>query len=290
MAIAQRTAPLAHALRHPLEGAPPMSELREAFDRHEVLTRASALAFQALSVIVPFGLFLAGLAGILSSPDVWTKNLAPDVRPHLSPAAFQVVDKAVRNVLVHQRLFWVTAGLILTLWELSGGARGVMDALDEIYDSPRRRRFGERLWRSLWLGAAAGAAVVGAIAVLRFGPLLTNHVAAVLDVLAAVVRYAIAAALLMAAVGLLVRFGPTNHQPVPWVTFGSGLIVAAWLITWSAYAFYLTNIASYGSIFGAFAVVIVLTTFLYLSAIVFLAGTLVDSLMRERANGNSAPA
>ena len=285
MAIGHTTAPLSRALRRPLDAAPSLKEFRTEFDRHEILTRSSALAFQALSAIVPFALSLAGLAGIFSSQNVWTKNLAPDVRPHLSPAAFAVLDKAVRNVLTHQRLFWVTAGLAFTLWELSGGARGVMDALDEIYDGPRRRRFGERLWRSVWLGAAGGAAVVGAIAVLHFGPLLTNHVAGVLDVLAALVRYAIAAALLTGAVGLFVRFGPTSHQPVPWVTFGSGLIVAAWLLTWSAYAFYLTNIASYGSIFGAFAVVIVLTTFLYLSAIVFLAGTLVDALMRERARG-----
>ena len=288
MAIGHTTAPLSRALRRPLDAVPSLKEFRAEFDRHEILTRASALAFQALSAIVPFALFLAGLAGILSSQDVWTKNLAPDVRPHLSHAVFAVLDKAVLNVLTHQRLFWVTAGLALTLWELSGGARGVMDALDEIYSSPRRRRFGERMWRSVWLGAAAGAAIVGAIAVLRFGPQLVNNVAGVVDVLAAIVRYAIAAALLTAAVGLFVRFGPTNHQPVPWATFGSALIVAAWLVTWSAYAFYLTHIASYGSIFGAFAVVIVLTTFLYLSAIVFLAGTLVDALMRKGADGNSA--
>src|SRR5690242_20500290 len=111
MAIGPTTAPLSHAFRRPLDAGPSRAEFRAEFDRHEILTRASALAFQALSAIVPFVLFLAGLAGILSSQDVWTKNLAPDVRPHLSPAAFQVLDTAVRNVLTHQRVFWATAGL-----------------------------------------------------------------------------------------------------------------------------------------------------------------------------------
>jgi membrane protein len=289
MAIGPTTAPLSHAFRRPLDAVPSRAEFRAEFDRHEILTRASALAFQALSAIVPFVLFLAGLAGILSSQDVWTKNLAPDVRPHLSPAAFQVLDTAVRNVLTHQRVFWATAGLLLTLWELSGGVRGIMDALDEIYDSPRRRHFGERLWRSIWLGAAAGGLVLAAIAVLRFGPLLVNGQSTVVDILAGIGRYAAAAMLLTAGVGLVVRYAPTGRQPVPWVTFSSGLVVAAWLVTWSAYAFYLADIASYGSIFGAFAAVIVLTTFLYLSAIVFLAGTLLDALIRKGANGNPAP-
>jgi membrane protein len=290
MAIGRTTAPLSHALRRPLDAVPSRSEFRAEFDRHEILTRASALAFQALSAIVPFVLFLAGLAGLFSSQDLWTKNIAPDVRPHLSGAAFEVLDKAVRNVLTHQRAFWVTAGLLLTLWEMSGGIRGIMDALDEIYDSPRRRGFGERLWRSVWLGAASGALVVAAIATLRFAPMLVNDAPTVVDIAATIARYAVAAALLTASVGLIVRYGPTGRQPIPWVTFGSGLIVAAWLVTWSAYAFYLSHIASYGSIFGAFAVVIVLTTFLYLSAIVFLAGTLVDALIRKGANGNSASA
>lgn len=273
--------PLAAALhRRPLVGVPSLADVRDGFNRHELLTRASAIAFQALFALIPFLLFALALGGLVSLDTTWSHDIAPDLRHNVSPAVFTVLDDTVRNVAGHKRLFWVTAGLALTVWELSGAVRGIMDSLDSIYESPRRRTFAERLWTSAWLGTAIGACLLASIVVVRFGPLVVNGTGPVLGVLLAVVRYVIAAALLVLGVGLLLHHAPTVRQPLGWISLGSGAIVVAWLVTWSVYAFYLTDIASYGSIFGAFALVIVLLTFLYMSSIVLLGGALVDALAR----------
>src|SRR5436190_1954261 len=122
--------------------------------------------------------------------------------------------------------------------------------------------------------AAAGACVLAAAAFLQLAPL------------PGILRYVLAAAALWLTVGLLVRFGPAEPQPLGWISFGSTLVVVGWLVTWTIYGLYLTHIADVGSAFGAFAAVIVLMTFLQLSASVLLAGALIDALVRKAVTGD----
>lgn len=49
-----------------------------------------------------------------------------------------------------------------------------------------------------------------------------------------------------------------------------------------AFSFYLRDIASYGSIFGSLATVVVLIAYLYASSVIFLGGVQIDALARER--------
>src|SRR3712207_1652582 len=118
---------LAEAVHRPIAGPlPSPAAIVEGFERHDLLTRASAIAFRTLFALVPFSLFLLALAGLLSLESLWTENLTPEIRPAVSPALFTVLDDTARNVLGHGRLFWVTAGFALVLWELSGAVRAVM--------------------------------------------------------------------------------------------------------------------------------------------------------------------
>src|SRR4051794_6319607 len=244
------------------------------------MVRASAIAFRALAAAIPFALFVLALAGLLSLESLWTEHLAPEIGPQVSPSAYEILDSTARAVLGGRQGFWVTVGFALAAWELSAAVGAVMLALDKVYGARRRRRLPDMLVRSLWLALACGACVVGAAAALQLLPLVLD------GFLGAIVRYLLAAALLWLTVTLLVRFGPATPQPIGWVTFGSTLVVAGWLVTWTLYGLYITRVADLGSVYGAFAVVIVLLAFLQLSAAVLLAGTLVDALVREEVTGD----
>src|SRR5918999_3379533 len=94
--------------------------LLDGFAQNDLLTYASAIAFQILTAIVPFLLFLLGLIGFLDLSEVWEDDLAPDVRPRVSDATFQLLDDTVRTVLEERQLFWLTGGFLLALWQISG--------------------------------------------------------------------------------------------------------------------------------------------------------------------------
>jgi len=91
---------------------------------------------------------------------------------------------------------------------------------------------------------------------------------------------------------MLVAFAPSDHQPARWVTFGSCVVVVAWVGTSLVFSLYLTSIADYGSIFGALASVVVALTYLYIASAAVLVGAQLDALVRERVadQGQSEPA
>jgi membrane protein len=244
---------------------------------------AGAIAFRIVLALVPFLLFLLALLGFLDLEEVWRSDVAPELKKNASNVAFELIDDTVRQVLDQRRLWWLTAGLALTLWALSAATRVTMVAMDRVYGFYRRRGLLELLPRSLALGAAMGACVVAAIAIVRFGPLLTGELDGVLSVLSFLVRWLLAAAVLGLGVGLMVRFGSATRQPVPWVSFGTGLVLAAWVLTSIGFGLYATYVASYTSVFGHLASIFVLLLYLWLSANAFLVGIQLDACVRERA-------
>jgi len=84
-------------------------------------------------------------------------------------------------------------------------------------------------------------------------------------------------------VGLVVRFGAATRQPVPWVSFGTGLVLVCWVLTSIGFGLYATYVASYTSVFGHLASVFVLLLYLWLSANAFLVGIQLDACVRQRA-------
>ena len=66
--------------------------------------------------------------------------------------------------------------------------------------------------------------------------------------------------------------------------------MGGWVVMTLGFGFYLSEIASYNSIFGSLATVVVLIAYLYAAAVVFLGGVQVDALVRERAQPASSRA
>jgi membrane protein len=253
-----------------------------AFRRHGLINFAASIAFLIVLALVPFLLFLLALLGFLQLDEVWRDEVAPEIRGSVSQAAYQLLDDTATRVLTQKQGWWLTVGFGLALWEMSAATRVTMTALDRIYGLRRRRSFLELFPRSVALGLATGAAVVAAVAVVRFVPLLLGDVDGVLAVLFFVARWLFAAALLGAGVALVVHYGTAAPQTLPWVSFGTGLVMVAWVAMSILFGLYVTYLASYASVFGHLATFFVLLLYVYASSIVFLAGVQVDACVRER--------
>jgi membrane protein len=248
--------------------------LLQSFDEHDLLTYATAIAFNAIFAVIPLGLFALGLLGILDLESVWTRHVAPELRGQVSHDVFAVIDSSVRNVFRARQGFWATVGALLAVWEVSGAMRAVMTVLDRIYEVRRDRGRFERYRVSLILSVVVTVLMVLAALVFVLAPVIGSTVAVV-------VRWPVTAALLLTAVAVVVRWAPAEHRPWRWVRFGTGLVVAAWLLMSLAFGFYLREFADYGSIFGNLATVIIAFEYAYMSAIVFLAGLSVDGIAQR---------
>ena len=253
----------------------------DAYVENDLLTYASAIGFQILSALVPFLLFGCALLGFLHLEGVWSEDLAPNLKASVSGAAFAFADEAVRKALLSRQAFWISAGFLLALWQVSGAVRAVMGALNRVHGIETQRSWWRRMGVSTALALVVGACWLAAIAVVVLSPLLYGDVGGVLAALLLLVRWAVAGALLLLAVAVLLHYAPERRQPLHWVTSGALLIMAGWLAMSLGFGIYLREIADYNSIFGGLATIVVLIAYLYMSAVVFLGGVQVDALMRR---------
>jgi membrane protein len=260
--------------------------LLDGFEQHDLLTYASAISFQILTAIIPFLLFVLGVAGLLHLDSVWRDHLEPQIRANVSGPVFAVIQNAVHTVFASRRVLWATVGGGLALWQVSGAVRAVMGALAGIYGASVQRSFVRRYTVSFVLSIEVGACFILAALCLLFAPFFSvGHSGIVWDTFAFLLRWALVVALLLLAVGLLVRHAPATPQTLPWVSLGATIVITSWVIVSLVFYLYLTDLASYESVFGSLASVIVAMAYLYISAIVFLFGAQLDAIIRAQATG-----
>lgn len=263
-------------------------EVIKAFPERDLLLYASATAFNIFTAIIPALLFGLALLGFLDLTEIWTRDIAPDIEKNVSDAAFSVIRDTVDKVLNQKQAFWLTAGFLLAIWQVSGGIRTAMKGLNRIYDAEENRPWLERFTRSILLSLATSALILAAIVAVWLGPLLYGDVGQPLGALLAVGRWVLAGACMWLSVALTVRFAPNApDQPPGWITFGSVLVVSAWILASILFGLWISYVASYGSIFGSLATVVVLIAYVYISSIVFFAGAQIDAIIRRRVEGSS---
>jgi membrane protein len=201
---------------------------------------------------------------------------------------FSVISSAVNKAFSGRQLLWATFGGGLALWQVSGAVRAVMGAFDRIYGACSERPF-VRLYLisfALAIAIATGACFILAAVWLVLAPFFAvRRPGPAWDVFAFLARWALAMGFLSLAVGLLVHVAPATPQPLPWVSLGTTIVTVWWVIVSVGFYFYLTALASYRSVFGSLASVIVLVAYLYISTTAFVFGARLDAIIRAQATG-----
>lgn len=255
-------------------------ELMAAMDRHGVLNDATAIAFRMLFAIAFLSLTGLAFAGAIHLQSIWQRQIGPGVAHIVSPNFYKDLDRSVDQVLTARRWWWLSIGLVLTLWQVSSGIRALMTALDEIYEVKDRRPFWERMGISVALAGVMTVALflIGGI-ILVFGSLTPGSDA--VRVATFVFRLLLCAGILVAMVSILLRFTVPEHLEVRWLTLGSSISIVIWLFTSWLFGLYVANFAyqGYQQAFGVLSLLVVGMTYLYIAAVAFLIGAELDALL-----------
>lgn len=253
----------------------------DLFARHELLDHASSIAFAVLKALVPLTLLGLALLGAVGERRAWKETIFPRVQSHVQPATAHAIDVAAQKIFSQDAVGLLVFASLLTLWYVSGSVRGVMSATNDVYGCKETRSWKVRYPISLGLAAAITLCVVGAILIVLAAPALARHGA--LEVVVAIGRWVVALAFLALAVGLLMRFAPVEPRPNTWVSGGSILVLLAWVAATLIFRLLVTTLLNFKTATGNLGVFLVLTGYVYTSAIVFLVGVEVDELLREDA-------
>ena len=254
--------------------------LAECFSEHALLTYASAISFRALIALVPLVLLGLALLGVFGLEDVWTDTIAPALKDHLTRPVFNGIDFTAERIFTSDKASLVALATALVVWDMTWAVNGVMQALNRIHDVEERRSTLRRISVATGLGIAVVACLIAAVLVQAAAPSLTDGA---LDTVLSIVRWPIAILFLWAAVTLLFRYAPAEKPEMRWASGGSLLVIASWLIASGLFREWVTQVADFKSATGSLTVFLLLTSYVMVSASIFLIGAEVDEQARKKS-------
>jgi membrane protein len=255
---------------------------RELDEDHGVLSAAGVAFFGFLSVIPA----LAAMVSILGlvTPPTEVAARADDLFGALPTEARELLQAQLESVAGRTGStlsLSLVVSVLLALWSASSGTGHLIEAVNVAYDEHDDRGFVRS--KLLALGFTLGAIV---FVVFALGGLAA--LPAVLDALGLpgwlqVVYWPILLAGFMAGLAVLYRYAPDRDEPEwRWVSWGSVIAVALWLVASIGFRVYAANFASYDESYGSLGAVVVLLLWLLITALAVLVGAEVNAELEHQ--------
>jgi membrane protein len=248
----------------------------DLFDRHNLLTYASAIAFQTFIAVVAFLLLALGVLGATHDQSLWESTIAPAISGRVLGGVYRALDQIVYHVFASSSTGLIAFASALATWEVSGVVRASMGALNRIYDTEEHRPWWIRFPISFGLAALLNVSLLGAIIVLT---VVDTSGAWHWPLFAA--RWLGAVGLIMGAFGVIVHWAPAERRATRWASAGGVLVVVAWIVETLVFRWYVTSVADFTTAIGSFTVFMVGASYLYTAAIILLVAMELDELVRE---------
>ncbi len=243
---------------------------------------AAGVAFFGLLAIFPSIVALISIAGLVLDPAAIEAQLE-SVAGALPQDAAAILREQARSVASGAGGTAGVAsivGILLALYSASKGMKTLMEGMNIAYDEDESRGFivlnltalALTLFLIFGLLVALGATVVAPALLGSLGLSETARTAVTWG------RWPVLALLTILGLAVANRYGPSRQNPQwRWVSVGAVAATLLWIAGSLAFSIYVRNFGSYNETYGALGGVIILLTWLWLSAFVVLMGAELNS-------------
>lgn len=253
---------------------------------------AAGIAFYGLLSLFPGITAAVALAGVFLQPSMLVENSA-EITAMLPEAAKNIVMgqlEDVANADSSTLSFAAVFSVAIALYSASRAVANFIAGLNFIYEEKERRNF-----------FAVTALTIMLTIILIFGVLIAIIVVAAIPVVASIIGdYGMIDDLVMflrwpflflmgaCGIAILYRLGPSRRSAKwRWLTPGAFVACALWVAGSYGFSLYVQSFGSYNETFGALGGVIVLLTWLWLSAFIVLIGALLDAELEAQTGRDS---
>jgi membrane protein len=280
--------------------------------QHEILTRAAAVTYYALTALVPF-LALVVTLGAHLAPDIagpsgthaplgdMTVDEFREALSRLLPQeAYHLVAIEIARIQQQPPVGFLSLGLVLSLWFASGVSWALMDALNRIHEVEETRSYPRLALISLGLTMLQTIIVLGTLSAMVIWPQVSTalgwrYESSLLNHAGQLLILSLASLL---SLEVLLHFGPNVRRPWRCASPGSIMATMAFLVTSLLLRQYVRYFGNYGRWYGSLAGVMLLMFWIWINTVVLLVAVLVNMVVegalgcdrsnQPGTNGNSA--
>jgi membrane protein len=254
-----------------------------------ISANGAGVAFFFVLALFPGMAAAVALYSVLSSPAdmLATIKALEDVVPQpagqiLKQQTERLVNQGGSMMQSGSTVGWVT-GVGLFIWSANKGTKGLLDALNVVFDQVERRGFIRFTLYSLAATVAAVLFIALTVATFVFVPLADELALGSAAPLIDMIRWPLFFLIAAGAFGLTYRLGPTRRNSLWTGSLVGGAVAAlAWIISSFALSWYFAMVADLGLVYGSLTGMIALMIWAWLSAVSVLLGAEVDAHVQSR--------
>lgn len=248
---------------------------------------AAGVAFYAMLSIFPALAALIAIYGLLADPAIVQHQISA-IHGFIPGEAQKLVETYLNSIVKasSSKLGWgLVVSVLIALWSARAGTVTLIQALNIVYEEQEKRGFFRFQVVAMAMTIAAIVFAVIALtliaavpALLQLLPLGKNF-----KIVGYAVPWPILIVLVSAGLAATYRFMPSREEAKwRWVTWGGVAATLVWVVASAGFSVYVAKFGNYDKSFGSLGAVVVLLTWLYLSAYVVLAGACLNAEMEHQ--------
>ena len=258
---------------------------------NDLLNRGYELAYNFLLAVFPLLLVVVTLLGIFASHGSNLRtSLFSYIQAAMPPTAYELISKTLDEIINAAGGGKLTFGLLLALYSGSAGMTQLMSTLNSAYQVRETRSWIKTHLISLGLTLAMSILTIGAIALILAGGYAIHLLGQAIGLSTAatiaikVVQWAAALTFVIVAFAMIYYFAPdVESQHWYWITPGSVVGVAIWILASAALRAYLHFSNTYSKTYGSLGGVIILMLWFYVTGLAFLIGGQINATIEHAA-------
>ncbi|HJU12637.1 MAG TPA: YihY/virulence factor BrkB family protein [Candidatus Binataceae bacterium] len=260
---------------------------------------AAGVAFFGMLSIFPALAALIAIYGLLADPATVQHEISAihGIIPGEAQNLIETYLKSLVSTSTSKLGIGLIVSVLVALWSARSGVVSLIEALNIAYEEEEKRGFIRFQATSFALTIAAILFAIVALTLIAVIPpaMQLLPVAKDVKIVGYIVPWPILIVLVAFGLAAAYRFMPSRQEAkwrwVSWGGFGATLV---WILASLGFSFYVAKFGNYDKSFGALGAVVVLLTWLYLSAYVVLAGACFNAEMerqtaRDTTTGTEQP-
>lgn len=240
--------------------------------------RAAAVAFNFFLAIFPFILFIFTLIPYIpiESFQETLMGLFEDIIP---PNTFHEVEETITEIVMRQNTGLLSLSFILTFIFSTNGISAIMDGFNGTWHGIDTKNWLQQRLSAVFLLVVLSFFVVLAIALITTGGVLIKSLIAsgwidggFTAQLLQISRWFVIVFLTFFSLSMLYYYAPAKRKDYRFISPGSILATALFIVGTLAFNFYISNFSRYNALYGSIGTLIIFMMWLYFNALILLIG------------------